>query len=57
MPRKAGEIVRRAIVPEIVEKEERVELRRVPEPERPAKFDAGAFDGWAGLHDLLDCSD
>jgi hypothetical protein len=57
MPREAREIVRRTVVPEIVEKEERVELRGVPEPERPPKFDAGAFDGRAGLHDLLDGSD
>ena len=45
MPRKAGEVVGRAVVAEIVEQQERIELGGFAEAEGAAQLDAGAFDG------------
>ena len=44
MPRKAGEIIVRVLVAEVVEQQERIELRRVAEAERALQLDAGAFE-------------
>ena len=44
MPRKAGEIVVRAVVAEVVEQEERIELRRVAEAEAALQLDARALE-------------
>jgi hypothetical protein len=57
MPGKAGEKVVRVLVPEIVEQEKRIELRRVAEPEGALEPDAGAFDRWLGLADVLHRAD
>ena len=53
MPRESGEVIRRAVVAEIVEQQKRIELRRVAEAERAAQLDAGAFDGGLRLHDAF----
>ncbi len=57
MPRKAGEIVGRPVVAEIVEQQKRIELRGVAEAEGAAQLDAGAFDGRLRLHDAFDGAD
>ena len=56
MPGKAGEILARAVVAEIVEQQERIEVRRVAEAERATEVHAGAFDVRLRLTDLLDGS-
>ena len=53
MPRKAGAVILRPVVAEIVEQQERVEVAGVAEPERAAQLDAGAFHGGRGLDDAL----
>ena len=45
MPRKAGAIIVRPVVAEIVEQEKRIEFRRVAEAEGAVELDAGALDG------------
>ncbi len=57
MPGKAGEIIGRPVVAEIVEQQERIGLRRLAEAEGAAQLDAGALDGGLGLHDAFDGSD
>ena len=52
MPRKAGEIVARVVVAEVVEEQERIELRGVAEAERALQLDAGAFDGGLRVNDF-----
>ena len=54
---KAGEVVVRAVVAEIVEQQERIELGGVAEAEGAAQLDAGAFHGGLGLDDALHGSD
>ena len=49
VPGEAGEVVLRALVAEIVEQQERIELGGVAEAEGAAQLDAGAFDGGLGL--------
>ena len=51
VPGKAGEIVARPIVAEIVHHQERIEIRRVAEAEGAPQLDAGAFEGGTGLAD------
>src|SRR5690242_10113475 len=53
MPRKAGEIVGRTIIAEIVEQQKRIGIGRFTEAESAAQLDACAFDGWLGLHDAF----
>ena len=53
MPRKAGEVVVRVVVAEIVEQQERIELGRVAEPEGAPQLHAGAFDCGFRLHTCL----
>src|SRR5665213_2883528 len=57
MPGKAGQIVGRFVVAEIVEQQKRVSLRRFAETESAAQLDAGALDGGFGLHDTFDGTD
>jgi hypothetical protein len=45
VPRKAGQVIGRPLIAEIVEEEERVVLARVAEPERAAELHACAFHG------------
>jgi hypothetical protein len=54
MPGKAGEIVLRAVVAEVVEQQERVELAGVTEAEGAVELDARAFHRGRGLDDALD---
>ena len=49
VPREAGQVVVRVVVAEIVEQQERIELRRVAEAEGAAQLHAGAFHGRRGL--------
>src|SRR3974390_394041 len=57
MPGKAGEILIRAVVAEIVEQQERVEFTGVAEAERAAKVYAGAFERGRGRDDVFDRTD
>ena len=50
MPRESRLVILRTFIPEVVEQEERVELGRVAEAERPAQIHTCAFAGWLG-HD------
>ena len=56
MPGKAGAVVIGAIVAEIVEQQERIELGGIAEAEGAAQLDAGALNGWLGLDDAFDGS-
>ena len=56
MPREPGQIVVRALVAEIVQQQERIELVGIAEPEGAMELDAGAFHGGRGLDDPLDWS-
>ena len=44
MPGKAGQVVLRDVVAEVVEEQERIEVGRVAEAERAAQVHAGAFE-------------
>src|SRR4029077_11622607 len=57
MPRKAGEVVGRAIIAEIIKQQKRVGLAELAEPERTARPDAAALDGGLRLHDAFDRAD
>jgi hypothetical protein len=57
MPGEARTVILRPVVPEVVEEQERIELRRVAEPERAPEPDAGAFEGGLRLDDALDGAD
>jgi hypothetical protein len=57
VPRKAGEIVVRPVVPEVVEEQERVIVRRRPEAERATESHARALHRRLGLHEALYRSD
>ena len=48
MPRKAGKIILRNVVAEVVQKQERVEIRRVAEAEGAAQMHARAFQRGLG---------
>ena len=54
---KPAQVVLGAVVAEIVEQQERIELVGVAEAEGAAQLDAGAFHGRLGLDDALDGSD
>src|SRR5258706_16034509 len=54
MPRESGEIVVWIVVAEVVEQEERVEVRGVTESEAAPQPHSGALDGRRGLKDALD---
>jgi len=65
VPGKAGEVILRNIVAEVVEEKERVELGGVAEAERTAQVHARAFKGrfgpnepfnWSERHVVLSCS-
>src|SRR5262249_26794353 len=56
MPREAGQIVNRMLVAEIVQQQERIEVARVAEAERPAQLDARAFERRLRLDDAFDWS-
>ena len=57
VPWKAGEVVGRVLVAEIVEQEKRVELVRLSKPEGALQFNAGAFNRGLGLVDLFHSSE
>jgi hypothetical protein len=57
MPRKAGEVVRRIVVAEIVEQQKWVVVLGATEPEGAPKFDAGAFHCRLRLKDMFHRSD
>ena len=57
MPGKAGEVVLRPLVSEVVEQQERIGLGGVAEAEGAPQPDAGAFDGGLRLYDALDGAD
>ena len=57
MPGKAGEIILRVVVAEIVEQQERIGLGGFAEAEGAAQLDAGALHGGLRLHDAFDGSD
>jgi hypothetical protein len=44
VPRESGEVVARVVVAEIVEEQERIELRRISEAKSTPEVHAGAFD-------------
>ena len=50
MPRKPRQVIVRNIIAEIIEQQERVEVRRVAEAEGPAQMNACAFEGWLGFN-------
>ena len=56
MPRKSCAIVFRAIVAEVVEQKEWIELARIPEAEGATQLHARAFDCKFGLNDSFDGS-
>jgi hypothetical protein len=57
MPRKAGQIIFGNIIAEVVEEEERVEVRGVAEAERAAQVYAGALHRGLGFDEPLHGSD
>jgi hypothetical protein len=57
VPGEAREVVRRLVIPEIVEEEERVVFRRVPKAEAASKVDASALECRTRLRDPLDRPD
>ena len=57
VPGEAGQVVLRDVIAEVVEQEERVEVRGVPEAERAAKVHARTFAGRLGLDEPLDGPD
>ena len=57
MPRKSVEEIRRTIVPEIVEQQERIELGGIAEPESTVQLDACPLHGRGRLGNALDGSD
>src|SRR5688572_7218662 len=54
VPGEAREVIRRALVAEVIEEQERIELVGRAESERAPQFHAGAFHRRLGLDDLLD---
>jgi len=56
VPREACQVILRNVVAEIVEQQERVEVRCVAEAERAAQMDAGAFEGGLGFNEPFDGS-
>ena len=56
VPREAGQIVPRNVVPEIIEKKEGVEVGSLAETKRAAQVHARAFHGWLGPDEPLDRS-
>ena len=57
MPRKAGKVIGRPVVAEIVEQQKRIGLGGFAEAECAAQLDAGALDGRLRLHDTFDRTD
>ena len=57
MPRKAGEIVVRVVVSEVVQEQKRIVVGRLAEAERAAQPDTGALDRRLRLHDAPDGTD
>jgi hypothetical protein len=51
MPGESGKVIFRNIIAEVIEEEERVEIRGSPEPERAAKVHARSLQRWLGLND------
>src|SRR5207237_10816026 len=56
MPREPSQIVGGDIIPKIVEKEKRIEVRRIAESKRAAQVHPRAFERWLGLDQPLDRS-
>src|SRR5207249_4529027 len=54
MPRKAGQVIVRDVVPKIIQQQKWVEIRSVAKAERPAQMDTCAFERWLGLDQSLD---
>jgi hypothetical protein len=54
VPGKAGHIVGRIIGPEVVEHEERIELRHLGEPKSAAQSNTGSFERRTSRKDLSD---
>src|SRR5262249_31399419 len=54
MPREAGEVIARVLVPEIVEQQEGIEVLGLAEPKGALKLHARAFERRLGLEYLLD---
>ena len=57
MPRKTGDVIERMVVAEIVEQQERIEIRRLAEAERAMQLDACAFQRGLGLNDAFNRTD
>src|SRR5215472_12160675 len=57
MPWKAGQVIFRNVIAKVIQQQERIEVLRVSEPERPAQMHAGAFEGRFGLNQPLHRSD
>src|SRR6202043_3548751 len=57
MPWEAGQVIRRPVITEIVEQEERIELARVPEPERAAQVHTRPLESGLGPDQPLHRSD
>jgi hypothetical protein len=53
VPGKTGRVVRRIVVPKIVEQEERIEFARLAEPEGAVQPDAGALHSRARVNDAF----
>jgi len=49
VPREAGQVIRRNVIAEVIEEEERVEIGGVAEAERAAQMDARSFECRLGL--------
>lgn len=56
MPGESSLVVARLIVSEIIEKQDRVELRGVVESEPSVEMNSGPFDSGTCLHDSFDGS-
>ena len=56
VPGESGKVIRRNIIPEIIEEKERIEVRCCTEAESAAKMDAGALEGRPGLDNAFNRS-
>jgi hypothetical protein len=57
MPRKSRQVILRNLIAEVVEQQERIEIGRVAEAERPPEVDACTFNCGFGTDESLDRSD
>src|SRR5690348_12937645 len=54
MPRKSREVILGDVIPEVVQKKERIELVGVTEAEGAAQVNSGSFERGLGLNEALD---